>query len=321
MQKDATTWARQCIRCQTSNLGHHTETEIGEFLLSGRRFGHIHVDVVGPLPPSGGARSLLTIVNHSTRWPEAMPTQEATTSACAEALLSSWISWLGVPDHITTNRGPAFLSKLWSTLAHLLGTSHHTTTAYNPAANGLDCPQASGDPSAAEKVYGEPLVVPSEIVTGDRHNPSVQKLRYIVKKFTPGQQTYTDRSVTFMPPGLSSTTHIFIRNDTIRPTLTRPYKGPFRVLEQNTKAFRLALHRKDDWVSVDRLKPALLEDAADDITQCPLQESSPPQPSHPKRKLCVRPWKHQASRSRSHCTPQLTLRSRGTLQRPSRYLV
>ncbi|XP_066982761.1 uncharacterized protein [Macrobrachium rosenbergii] len=63
--------------------------------------------------------------------------QEATASVCAEALLSSWINQFGVLDHITTDRGPAFLSELWTALALLLGTSHHSTTAYNPAANGL----------------------------------------------------------------------------------------------------------------------------------------------------------------------------------------
>ncbi|XP_066953394.1 uncharacterized protein [Macrobrachium rosenbergii] len=201
------------------------------------------------------------IIDHSTTWPEATPMQEATTSVCAEALLSSWISRFGVSDHITT--------ELWSTLARLLGTSHHTTTAYNPAANGLTAPRASGDLSAAEKVYREPLVTPGELVTGDRHNPSVQRLRDIVEKFTPCQQTYIDRSATFTPPGLSSTTHVFVRNDAIRPPLTRPDKGSFRMLKRNTKAFRLALHRKDDWVSVHCLKPALLEDGADDTTQCP----------------------------------------------------
>ncbi|XP_066949329.1 uncharacterized protein [Macrobrachium rosenbergii] len=85
MRNDATAWARQCIRCQTSKIERHTETGVGEFTQPGRR----------------------------------------------------WISRFGVLDHITTDRGPAFLSELWSTLARLLGTSHLTTTAYNPAANGL----------------------------------------------------------------------------------------------------------------------------------------------------------------------------------------
>ncbi|XP_066964317.1 uncharacterized protein [Macrobrachium rosenbergii] len=137
---------------------------------------------------------------------------------------------------------------MWSALARLLGTSHHTTTAYNPAANSLvehfhrslkaslmarctaedwkyQLPwvllrlrttlRANGDPSVAEKIYGEPLIVPGELVTEDCHNPSVQRLREVVGKFTPCKRTYTDRSVAFTPPGLSSTTHVFVRDDAV----------------------------------------------------------------------------------------------------------
>ncbi|XP_066967808.1 uncharacterized protein [Macrobrachium rosenbergii] len=89
VQKDARTWVRQCLHCQTSKVGQHTESGVGEFLQPGRRFGHVHINVVGPLPPSGGSRYLLMVVDHSTRWPEATPMQEATASACAEVLLSS----------------------------------------------------------------------------------------------------------------------------------------------------------------------------------------------------------------------------------------
>ncbi|XP_066978942.1 uncharacterized protein [Macrobrachium rosenbergii] len=203
--------------------------------------GHIHVDVIGPLPPSGGSRYLQMVVDRLTRWPEATPMQEATASACAEALLSSWVSHFSVPDHITT--------ELWSALAQLLGTTHHTTTAYNPAANGLverfhrslkaslmarctaedwkhqlpwvllglrTTPRADSTPSAAEKTYGEPLLVPGELVTEDRHIPSLQRLRDVAGKFAPCKRTYTERSATFTPPELSSATHVFVRVDAVR---------------------------------------------------------------------------------------------------------
>ncbi|XP_066940940.1 uncharacterized protein [Macrobrachium rosenbergii] len=115
--------------------------------------------------------------------------------------------------------------------------------------------RADGDPSAAEKTYSEPLIVLGELVTEDRHNPSVQRLRDIVGKFAPCKRTYTDRLVTFMLPGLSSTTHVFVRDDAVRPPLTRSYRGPRCVLERKNNAFLLALHGKNDWVSVDRIKP------------------------------------------------------------------
>ncbi|XP_066937350.1 uncharacterized protein [Macrobrachium rosenbergii] len=185
-------------------------------------------------------------------------------------------------------------------------------------------PRANGNPSTAEKVYREHLVVPGELVTGDRHNLTVQRLRDTVEKFAPCQRTYVDRTTPFTPPGLSST-NVFIRNDAVHLPLTRPYRGPFRVVELNSKAFQLAVHGNDDWVSVDCLKPALLEEVVDDTTQRPLQGPSSPQPAQPPKNSHGRPQKHQgsaaASRSHSRHIPQLTWRSRSTLQRPSRYLV
>ncbi|XP_066950815.1 uncharacterized protein [Macrobrachium rosenbergii] len=196
------------------------ESGIGDFPQPRRHFGHIHVDVVGPLPQSGGARYLLTLIGCSTRWPEATPVVEASTSACAEALLSSWISRFGVLDDITTDRGLAFLSELWVSLARLMGTTLHSTMAYNPAANGMvekthrslkaalmarctdenwkaqlpwvllglcTAPRANGDESPMEKVYGETLAVPGEFFPTEPDNldTPLPRLREIAKKFTP----------------------------------------------------------------------------------------------------------------------------------------
>ncbi|XP_066964341.1 uncharacterized protein [Macrobrachium rosenbergii] len=212
-------------------------------------------ETVHPVPDQH-ARYLLTIIDRSTRWPEATPMQEDTASACTKALFSSWISRFSVLDHRTTDRGPAFLSKLWLRAM----------------------PRANGDLSAAEKVYREPLIVPGELITGDRHNLTVQRLHDTVGKFAPCQQTYTNGTSPFTPPSLSSTTHVFVRNDAVRPPLTRLYRGPFRVLERNAKAFQLAIHRKDNWVPVDRLKPTLLEEDIDSTLsrhRCPLSQPNP----------------------------------------------
>ncbi|XP_066938887.1 uncharacterized protein [Macrobrachium rosenbergii] len=291
------------------------------------------------------------------RWPEATPLmQKATASACAEALLSSWVSRFSVPDHITNDRGPAFLSKLWSALAWLLGTMHHTTTAYYPVANGLverfhrslkaslmahctaedwkyqlawvllglrTTPRADSTPSAVEKTYGESLVVPGELVTEGRHNPSVQRLRDVVGKFAPCKRTYTDRLATFTPLGLASTTHVFVRDDAVRQPLTRTYRGPFRMLQRNNKAFLLALSGRNDWVSIDWVKPALLEEDTDITAAHPLPGHPSPQPGPRKQRACGRPRKRPPSpavrQPHAQSAPPLSSCSCGTLQRPSRY--
>ncbi|XP_066990858.1 uncharacterized protein [Macrobrachium rosenbergii] len=184
-------------------------------------------------------------------------------------------------------------------------------------------PRADGTPSTAEKTYGESLMVPGELVTEDRHNPSVQRLRDIVSKFAPCKRTYTDRSATFTPPGLASTTHVFVRDDTVRPPLTRPYRGHFRVLEQDTKAFLFALHGRDDWVSIDWVKPTLLEEDTDVTAPHPPPAQPSPQLGPHKGRRRGRPRKSQPTpavrQTHTEGVPPMSSRSRGPLQRPSRY--
>merc|ERR1712212_728334 len=68
---DVVKWARACPRCQPSKVHRHVAAPLQDFPPVGRRFEHIHVDVVGPLPASLGYTHLLTVVDRFTRWPEA----------------------------------------------------------------------------------------------------------------------------------------------------------------------------------------------------------------------------------------------------------
>ena len=101
------------------------------------RFDHIHIDIVGPLPPSQGHTHLLTIVDRFTRWPEAIPLKGTDTETCARALVLHWITRFGMPLDLTSDRGAQFTSKLWATITKLLGIKLHHTTAYHPQVNGL----------------------------------------------------------------------------------------------------------------------------------------------------------------------------------------
>jgi hypothetical protein len=78
-----------------------------------RRFSHIHVDLVGPLSVSkDGFSHLFTVVDRSTRWPEAIPLCATSTEDCVEALISGWVARFGVPTDITSDRGVQFSSGL-----------------------------------------------------------------------------------------------------------------------------------------------------------------------------------------------------------------
>lgn len=52
MNADIGRWARTCIACQRAKVSRHTKSPLGKFAIPAGRFDHIHMDIVGPLPPS-----------------------------------------------------------------------------------------------------------------------------------------------------------------------------------------------------------------------------------------------------------------------------
>jgi hypothetical protein len=96
-----------------------------------------HVDLVGPLPPSRGHTYLFTIIDRTSRWPEAIPLASITAAYCARVLFAGWVSRFGVPATITSDRGAQFTSALWAGLCSLLNIQHSAMTAYHPQSNGL----------------------------------------------------------------------------------------------------------------------------------------------------------------------------------------
>ena len=96
------------------------------------------MDLVGPLQASSdGHTHIMTIIDHSTRWVEAVPLSSMTAPACADALVAGWISQFGVPAVMVTDRGVQFTSAVWAVMCQRLGIRHSTTTAYHPQSNGM----------------------------------------------------------------------------------------------------------------------------------------------------------------------------------------
>ncbi len=62
LSKDCKNWCKRCLPCQKSKVQRHTKTSVQSFPLPDARFSHIHIDIVGPLPPSRDCRYLLTCV-------------------------------------------------------------------------------------------------------------------------------------------------------------------------------------------------------------------------------------------------------------------
>lgn len=294
MSRQVSQWAKECLSCQRCKVTQHTRTPVDRIVMPQRRFDHINIDIVGPLPPSRGYTYLLTIVDRFSRWSEAIPLCDISATSCARALIHHWMARFGLPTDMTSDRGTQFTSQLWAALTELLGTKMHHTTAYHPQSNGLverfhrqmkaalkarlsgpnwidelpwvllgirTAPKADLHASSAELVYGAPLTVPGDFVS-PQSNLSVEteahlrRLRETVRALAPVPMSRHGTRRTHMPPALKDSKFVFIRRDGYKTPLTPPYEGPFEVLEHGEKVFKVNMGTREVLVSVDRLKPA-----------------------------------------------------------------
>ena len=85
-------WCKECWACNRAKVTRQPTTTVEKIAILVARFSHVHMDIVGPLPPScEGYTHLLTMIDRSTRWPEAVLLRETTTEAVLDA---SWpLGW------------------------------------------------------------------------------------------------------------------------------------------------------------------------------------------------------------------------------------
>ncbi|GFX19639.1 transposon Tf2-9 polyprotein [Trichonephila clavipes] len=134
MLKDTAKWTQCCIPCQGSNVQRHTVSPIQPFAPTVERFQHVHIDLVGPFPPSDGFTLQLTCIDRLTRWPEVIPVSDIF------AFIANWISCFGVPAIITTDQGGQFQSRLLYSLKQMLGIQRIRTTPVEGLKPSLTAP-------------------------------------------------------------------------------------------------------------------------------------------------------------------------------------
>ncbi|GFO43713.1 hypothetical protein PoB_007021800 [Plakobranchus ocellatus] len=95
------------------------------------------IDLVGPLPLSSDRYEyLLTLVDVSTRWTEAVPLRRITAKDVAEALFSIFVRF-GFPKKIQSDRGQQFMFKLLAEFNSLCNIKHFFSTPYHSQTNGI----------------------------------------------------------------------------------------------------------------------------------------------------------------------------------------
>ena len=336
LKKKVNQWAKKCIHCQTSKVQIYVRAPIDNFKVLEKRFSHIHVDIVGPLPPSCGHAHIFNIIYRTTRWPEAIPLQGTSTIDCARALIlhGSPVLEFHLTLHPTEELnllqpfGPLFLNSSvvnCTTLLHTIPKSmvkvnglverfHRTMKAALKArltestgsmsyhgcySDYVLLQRMIAHSSSAELVYGELLIVPGTFITSN----TIPWIPAYVNRPAIPTTSHGRCTSNSIHSQLKTSQFVFVRHDSHRTPLTRPYPGPYRLISHGEKKFTIQMGSKEERISIDRLKPAHCDMDRVHLA-CPPRRVRPP----------IVP-----ERQSTETTESTTSRSGRTLRHPDRY--
>jgi hypothetical protein len=285
MKSDIAAWCRDCVACQRAKVTKQPRASLQPIPIPTRRFYHVHVDLVGPLPASeDGWLYIVTVINQTTRWLEAALLKEISAA--------TWVARFGIPDTVTRDRGAQFSSATWASFCKQVGLQHIMTTAYHPQSNSLverahrqlkaalrareastdwpshlpwvlfgllAAPKEVSGVSSAQAVFGQQLVLPGDCTPGLEASPLAFKNELASSHPPPTSQprTYAEAAAQPPNPSLQAAKYVYVRRGGVGPPLAPPppYTGPYKVLEAGPKRFVLEVEGRKEVVTVDRIKP------------------------------------------------------------------
>jgi transposase InsO family protein len=290
LNSDVSKWASSCITCQQSKISRHVKLQPEHVPVPSRRFAHVHVDIVGPLPLSSGCSYAFTMVDRATRWVEVAPLASITAQECAQAFLRTWVARYGVPSQLTSDRGAQFSSSLWAQVCKLLGIQHIMTSAFHPCSNGIlerwhrtfkaalraralssdwvaqlplillqlrATPREDSASSPAEAVFGSQLMLPGQFLDLPPNDESfASSLKQVMSGFQPIPTIHNNSEVLplDLPEELWSADFVLVRKDGPSRPLDRPYDGPYEVVQRSRNVFKIRMGDRLVNVSTSRLK-------------------------------------------------------------------
>ena len=138
MHGEVATFIKSCHTCQVIGKPTHNPppAPLHPIPAVDSPFTRVLIDIVGPLPTTrSGHKYLLTLMDATTRYPEAVPLRSFNAKFVVKALLK-FFTHFGLPAEIQSDQGTNFTSKLFADTMTEWGIKHITSSAYHPQSQG-----------------------------------------------------------------------------------------------------------------------------------------------------------------------------------------
>jgi transposase InsO family protein len=136
MTRDAKLYVSACLPCRQFKAQAPRRQGHLQRYVAVQPFHTVHVDFVGPLPVSKRQNTnVCVMIDRFTRWVELAATKDQEAATAADCVMDSIVCRHGCPQSIVSDRGSAFISKLYQRLMRRLGIKSIVTTPHNPQAN------------------------------------------------------------------------------------------------------------------------------------------------------------------------------------------
>jgi cleavage and polyadenylation specificity factor subunit 1 len=296
MRQTVQQWCAECQSCQAAKYSSSTTRSPMPFMVH-ERFHTVHIDIVGPLPISrSGKQYLLTMIDHFTRWVEAVPINTISAEHCAAKFLEHWVCRYGVPVKIVSDQGTQFESALFNELLAQLGIQRHRTTTYHPQSNGAvervhrtikQCLRAIGRSNScweralplvllglrtsiheatqfppSQLVFGGDIRAPADFVGEGNAPASLSPSDFFahlcsdVRRQLLAADENQPERATPTIPRCKEWIWLRQPQGINQTPLKLPYTGPFKVVKQDGVVLTVDINGKLTKVNIDRVKPA-----------------------------------------------------------------
>ena len=131
-------YVKSCTTCMRAKPQRHKPYGLLKQLpIPERPWNSISMDFIETLPTSSDSDSILVIVDRLTKQAIFIPTTiHCTSEDLAILFIMHVFSKHGVPEHVTSDRGPEFVSRFFRSLGKALDMKLHFTSGYHPEGDG-----------------------------------------------------------------------------------------------------------------------------------------------------------------------------------------